>query len=220
MICKECGGSNSCLVMEDKHTERKKCASNLRVWCIECSWIYTFYKSKQIHHGFDVNRRLVYSMRSIGQGHASLKRFFAHINMPAPLGYTAYRDKNIALGKAAKSVATKSMLDSAAVLHKNSSEAITLCAVSCDGTWQRHGYATLSGCVTTLSIDSGKCLDVEMLSKVCHGWQKIEREEDTAKKADLQERHKCKANYQRSAPVAEVEVVRRIFRRSEERGGN
>ena len=24
MVCKECGGSNSCLVLEDKHTERKE----------------------------------------------------------------------------------------------------------------------------------------------------------------------------------------------------
>ena len=131
--------SNSCLVMEDKHTERKRMClpvSHLRVQCIECSWVYTFYKSEQIHHGFDVNRRLVYTMRSIGQGHASLKRFFAHINMPAPLGYTAYRGNNITLAKAAKSVAAKSMLESAAVLHKNSSEAITQCAVSCNGTWQ------------------------------------------------------------------------------------
>ena len=136
MICKECGGFNSCLVMEDKHTKRKECASHLRVRCIECSWVYTFYKSKQIHHGFDVNRKLVYTMRSIGQGHASLKRFFAHINMPAPLGYTAYRDNNIALAKAAKSVATKSMFDSAAVLHKNSSEVITQCAVA--ATWSCH----------------------------------------------------------------------------------
>ena len=145
-------------------------------------------------------------MRSIGQGHASIKRFCAHMNMPAPLGYTAYRDNNIALAKVAKSVATHSMLAAAAELHKNSSEAITQCAVSCDGTWQRRGHAFLNGCVTTLSIDSGKCLDVEILSKVCHGCQKIEREEDAAKKADLQERHKCKANYQGSAPSMEGEV--------------
>ena len=44
-------------------------------------------------------------MRSIGQRHASIKRFCANMNMPAPLCYTAYRDSDIALGKAAKSVA-------------------------------------------------------------------------------------------------------------------
>ena len=129
MVCKECGGSNSCLVLEDKHTERKGSASHLRVRCIECGWVYT---SKQIHNGFDVNRRLVYAMRSIGQGHASIKRFCAHMNIPEPLGYTTYRDNNIALVKAAKSLATNSMLDAAAELHKNSSEAITQCAVSYD----------------------------------------------------------------------------------------
>jgi hypothetical protein len=57
---------------------------------------------------------------------------------------------------------------------------------------------------------------MEILTKVCHGCQKIEREEDAAKKADLQERHKCKANYQGSAPSMEVEGVKRIFKRSEQ----
>ena len=51
LICKECGGSNSCLVLVDKPTERKS-ASHLRVRCKECGWVYTFYKTKQIHHVF------------------------------------------------------------------------------------------------------------------------------------------------------------------------
>lgn len=213
MVCKECGGF-SCLVLEDKPAERKGSASHLRVRCEQCGWVYTFYTSKKVQHGFDVNKRFVYAMRSIGQGHASIKRFCANMNMPAPLRYTAYRDINLA--KAAKSVATKSMLDAAAELHKNSSELITQCAVSCDGTWQRRGHASLNGCVTTLSIDTGKCLDVAILTKVCHGCQKIEREKDAAKKADLQERHKCKANYHGSAPSMEVEGIKRIFTRSEQ----
>lgn len=65
MVCKECGGS--CLVLEDKPTERKGNASHLRVRCEKCGWVYTFYTLKKIHHGFDVNRRLVYDMRSVGQ---------------------------------------------------------------------------------------------------------------------------------------------------------
>ena len=212
IVCQECGGSSH--VLEDKPTERKGSASHLRVRCEKCGWVYTFYTSKRIPHGFDVNRRLVYAMRSIGQGHSSIERFCAHMNMPAPLGYTAYRDNNIALAKAAKSVATKSMLDAAAELHKDSLDPITQCAVSCDGTWQRRGHASLNGCVTTLSIDGGKCLD--FLSKVCYGCKKREREKDAAKKADLQERHKCKANYQGSAASMEVEGVKRIFNRSEQ----
>ncbi|GFT31032.1 uncharacterized protein TNCV_1683891 [Trichonephila clavipes] len=41
------------------------------------------------------------------------------------------------------------------------------CGVSVDGTWQRRGYSSLNGCVSVISIDSGKVLDVEFMSKVC-----------------------------------------------------
>ena len=36
--------------------------------------------------------------------------------------------------------------------------------VSCDGTWQRRGFSFLNGCVTAISMDTVKILDV--LSKV------------------------------------------------------
>ena len=39
------------------------------------------------------------------------------------------------------------------------------CAVSCDGTWKRRGFSSLNGCVATISMDTGKILDVEPLSK-------------------------------------------------------
>ena len=154
--------------MEDNPAERKGNASHLRVPCKDCGWVYTFYTSKNIQHGFDVNRRLVYAARSIRQGRASIKRFCSHRNMPGPLQYKAYKDNNIALAKAAKSAATKSMRDASAELHKDGSQPITQCAESCDGTSQRLGDVSLNGCMTTLSIDTGKCLDVEILTKVCH----------------------------------------------------
>ena len=63
------------------------------------------------------------------------------------------------------------------------------------------GYSSLNSCVTTLSIDTGKCLDVDILTKVYHGCQRIEKQTDASKKADMQERHQCKANYQGSVPL-------------------
>ena len=73
MVCKECG--NACLVLEDEPCEQKGSASHLRVRCKDCGWVYTFYTLKKVQHSFDINRRFVYAMRSIGQGHASMKRF-------------------------------------------------------------------------------------------------------------------------------------------------
>jgi len=218
MVCKECGDLSG-LVLEDKPRERKGSASHLRIRCEACGWVYAFDTSKKVQHTFDINRRLVYAMRSIGQGHASIKRFCTHMNMPPPLHFKAYRASNIALSRAAKSVATTTMKEAADELHQNKGQPdnqITQCSVSCDGTWQRRGYSSLNGCVTTLSIETGKCLDVEILTKVCHGCQKIANETDDAKKADLKERHQCKANYKGSAPSMETEGIKRIFGRSEE----
>ena len=43
-------------------------------------------------------------------------------------------------------------------------DGLVKCGVSCDGTWQRRGFSFLDGCVTAISMDTGKILDV--LSKV------------------------------------------------------
>lgn len=218
MMCKECGNSAG-LVLEDNPRERKGSACHLRVLCKECGWVYTFYTSKKVQHSYDINKRFVYAMRSNGQGHSSMKRFCAFMNMPPPLHFKAYNASNAAFSKAAKSVATKTMEDAAIELHQgNNSNQIVKCGVSCDGTWQRRGHSSLNGCVTTLSIETGKCLDVEVLTKVCHGCNKIERESSEVKKADLIEKHmdKCKINYEGSAPSMETEGIKRIFGRSEE----
>lgn len=215
--CKECGES-ACFVLEDEPRERKGSASHLRLRCEECAWVYTFYTSKKVQHSFDINRRFVYAMRSIGQGYSSMKRFCANMNMPPPMHLKAYSASNAAFSKAAKSVAMKTMEIAASELHGDDNTQVAQCSVSCDGTWQRRGYSSLNGCVTTLSIETGKCLDVEVLTKVCHGCQKIQQEPDDSKKADLLERHhgKCKSNYVGSAPSMETEGVKRIFARSEE----
>ena len=76
--------------------------------------------------------------------------------------------------------------------------------MSCDDTWQRRGHSSLHGCIT-LSIDTGKCLDVEVLTKVCHGCERISKEKDVSKKADLLERYVCKENYQGSLPTVKTE---------------
>ena len=126
-------------LLEDEPCERKGSASHLRVRCEDCGWVYTFYTSKTVQHSFDINRRFVYAMRSIGQGHASMKRFCSYMNMPPPLHYKAYNVSNAALSKAATSVAMKTMEDAANELHEENYNSITKCGVSCDGTWQRRG---------------------------------------------------------------------------------
>ena len=40
----------------------------------------------------------------------------------------------------------------------------------------------MNGCVTVISMETGKCLDVEVLSKVCQGCQRHETKEDSQEK--------------------------------------
>ena len=56
---------------------------------------------------------------------------------------------------------------------------------------------------------------MEVLTKVCHGCQRIAREKDASKKADLVEKHSGKMNYKGSSPAMETEGIKRIFARSE-----
>ena len=156
-------------------------------------------------------------MRTVGQGVASARRFCVHMNLPLPLNPKSYSDCNNVLSDAAYTVALSTTNDATMELHNGSNdEVMAACKVSCDGTWQRRGYSSLNGCMCyyTISVDTGKCLDVEVLSKVCHTCKRIENEKDEGTKAIRQAEHigKCKANFQGCAP----EGVARIFLRSEE----
>lgn len=72
------------------------------------------------------------------------------------------------------------------------------------------------GCVTAISMETGKVLDVEPLSKVCHNCKKFESKDDLQSELWRAEHtSKCKANYSGSAPAMEPEGTKRIFKRSE-----
>ena len=93
------------------------------------------------------------------------------------------------------------------------------CGISWDGTWQKRGYSSRNGCVTVISVDTGRVLDVEALSQGCKQYERHEHLD----KASLEyqtwraEHTKCKANFWESAPAMEPKGADRIFRRSVEK---
>ena len=189
--------------------------------CCSCGWNNQFFTSSQISRFYEVNRRLVYAMRSIGCGHAAAKRFCGLMNMPPPLRPTPYSRHNKALLNAVKEVSVETMNVAASEIHEikpevNEGTGVAKCAISCDGTWQRRGFSSLNGCVTVISIDTGKVLDVEALSKVCKKCKDHEDDEDSPQNASWRVDHEvnCKANFTGSAPAMEPEGAIRIFNRS------
>ena len=76
--------------------------------------------------------------------------------------------------KAASKVAAKSMKKVGEAKVKFGSDI----GVSVDGSWQRRGHARHNGIATAISIDTGKCLDVEIMSNICKQcliWKKKRR---------------------------------------------
>jgi len=59
------------------------------------------------------------------------------------------------------------MLEAAEELHNGDNDNIVDVAVSCDGTWQRRGYASHNGVVSVISMDTRKVIDIEAMNKSC-----------------------------------------------------
>ncbi|XP_032217741.1 uncharacterized protein LOC116601166 [Nematostella vectensis] len=171
---------------------------------------------------FEVNRRLVYAMRTLGKGHAGAKKLCQIMNMPPPTTEKAYGKNARVILKHVKTMAEESMSEASQELKElkgdPESQEPTNCGASFDSTWQRRGYSSLNGCVSAISIDTGKVLDVEALTVSCKQCQ-LHEHLDKASPEYQQwkvDHVNCKANFKGSAPAMEPEGVERIFKRSTE----
>ena len=55
------------------------------------------------------------------------------------------------------------------------------CGISIDGTWQKRGYSSHNGVVTAISLDTKKCVDVEVLSDKCQQCLKWSKKQNDPK---------------------------------------
>ncbi|KAJ4437158.1 hypothetical protein ANN_17293 [Periplaneta americana] len=90
-------------------------------------------------------------------------------------------------------------IEEAVALNENSRD-IT---AAFDGSWQKRGHTSLNGVITATSLDNGKVIDVECLTKFCHNC-----------KSD-QPGHVCMKNYDGFSGGMESDEVVKIFQRSE-----
>ena len=100
MPCKECLECKLELVEDD--TTRMGSASCLSLTCSSCGYSQEFYTSKKAGHCFEVNRRMVYGMRSIGCGLSGMKKFCSTMDMPPPVNPRAYSYHTKAILRATK----------------------------------------------------------------------------------------------------------------------
>ena len=89
------------------------------------------------------------------------------MNMPSVPTENNYSKVNVSWKSALCNIARKSMEKAAKDVKSMLREGSVGCGVLVDGCWQRRGYQSLNGCVAAISIDTGKVLDVEPMSRNC-----------------------------------------------------
>ncbi|GFV93361.1 uncharacterized protein TNCV_3685841 [Trichonephila clavipes] len=117
----------------------------------------------------ELNTRFVYGLRLIGRGVSAGRKLCAVLNLPPFLSKLAFRQQEKKLLSAAISIGEKIRNDAAKGIRqlKKSIHGTVNCGVSVDGTWQRRGFSSLNGCVSAISVDTGKIIDFKTLSQFC-----------------------------------------------------
>ena len=102
-------------------------------------WEHTFCSSKKTNpKGFEVNKRIVYSMRSCGQGYAGIENFMTLMNLLPPMARKTYNNLAEKVKDAVRKVAEETMQAAADEIRENAlveDEESFDTAIYCDGIW-------------------------------------------------------------------------------------
>lgn len=220
LVCKMCNGEVGIV-----ETNVRGLGSKIVLKCKSCDpdsvgFFRTSRIIKNTKNTYEVNRRAVYAMRSIGQGLNSLQKFCGIMNMPA-LSKNTYNLINKQILRATKEAAKESMIQaSREEVELTNKDPKTDIIVSGDGTWMRRGHTSLHGVCTVVGAHTQKIIDVEVLSSFCHGCSSKKGPKSGTEYENWLEQHrnsgKCKRNHFGSAGNMEVEGMKQIFNRSEE----
>ena len=154
-------------------------------------------------------------MRKIGNGYHGLKRFFGLMNRPHPMTENNFGKITNWFSKGVKAVAETTTQETCIEIRCGSLEVVNA-GVTNDGTWQKRGFTSYTGEVISISILTGKILDIQVMSRFCQRCVYIEKFKTID--PNLHERYKndhhCQINHQGTASKMEMTGVERIFGRS------
>lgn len=220
LCCKICGGEIK--VME---TLCKGLSSIFQINCDNCNNLKSFRNCPMMGKKAnipEINRRFFYAMRCIGQGYAGMKTFCGAMDIPPPVQKAAYNNVLRKIAATVKDVACLSMSNATKQEIQETGQTDNgetgLLTVSGDGSWKTRGFSSKIGIVSVVGAESGKVLDVEVMSSYCKGCEssKLKKGEELkiwkAKHESL-----CLKNHSGSAGMMEVSGMLNIFKRSETR---
>lgn len=192
----------------------------LVITCTQCGkedFTNSCKKVGRYKNGFEVNRRLVLAMRTLGHGHAGSEIFCGIMDLPKPVVHSVHDDINVQLAKVCKRVAEASM--DAALQEEIAAlpEGRKGLSVSGDGTWRKKGFNSLQGVSSLIGIESDKVIARCVKNSYCKGCKEMENKKETAEYEEWYEVHKdvCQANHTGCAGKMEVngilDMIKELF---------
>ncbi|GFX89151.1 uncharacterized protein TNCV_20471 [Trichonephila clavipes] len=158
LCCPECYATGWKLT---DHSKEGLC-SNLCVAC-NCGFMTGFTSTKE-NKKFSLNTLLVFGLRLIGRGFTAGKKLLCTLNLSC-ISKNTFRAHELKLLEALQLFSEENM--KAASKKVQNFKKSTTCGVSVDGTWQRRGHMSINGYVSVISIDTGKILDLEVMTQYC-----------------------------------------------------
>ncbi|GFX63818.1 uncharacterized protein TNCV_5032871 [Trichonephila clavipes] len=209
--CKKCGRD---IKLSEKRV--RGLSSVFSIECKNCKDLCSFRNSKMLgkRNIPEINRRFVYAMRTIGQGHAARTTFCGVMDFPPLVAEKSYNNIINKLQLCSKEVAEASMQSAALeeVTLTNSSDII----ISVE---MEHGKPVAILLVLVCAVigdKTGKCIDAEVMSSFCKGCDSWKRRKGSPayKKWKILHVKECLKNHNGSAGMMETENMVRIFQRS------
>ena len=90
---------------------------------------------------------------------------------------------------------------------------ISECAISVDGSWQRRGYASLNGFVSGVERVTDKVVDVKVMIKDCRSCKYWNSKQSDPGHDNWKLTHDCSVNHKGSSSSSSIEGAVRIFNR-------
>lgn len=202
------------------HCENSECSAtvlscsytSLRVTADGSSRVSQRYDSGSSRDSFAVNVKAVVAARAVGIGHEQLSRFCSIIGLPKPMHHRGFFSIAKKVHTAAMAAVSENLRRSRELTKEVAGE--TDVAVMFDGTWQKRGHKSHNGIGAVISLDTGLCLDFEVISNYC---LTCSRHKDMGPDEEVWQAFHgpvCEKNADCSSHAMETEAAMRIWQRT------
>lgn len=177
-----------------------------------------------INTGYEINRRIVFTMRLLGIGREGINIFCGLMDICQGISTSTYDSIVKHIHTAVSSMfktTTKKAVDEEKELNVQQGRPLTDLKVSGDGSWKKRGFTSLYGIATIIGYYSGKVVDLVVKSSYCQACVFWNKKKNTDEYVEWYEQHEetCSANHEDSAGKMEVNAINEMFSSSEEKFG-